>query len=184
MTITTKDTRTSRQIVIDAIQELAALNQGITRKRLQEATGLTYHIIDDHVSRMVDEDGTLRRVEAGVFELVKGYEAPRPVYFADLDDGSTVIEVGDQKMVLWPRETRMVAKRLAGDMQQLATLQLSRDVGAMAQGLELEMRAQKRDMNQLINEQKEEIAKLKLKLAQRSPQFNLGFDVEDATPAR
>lgn len=175
MTNTTKDNRNNRQIVLDAIHELAALEQGITRKRLQELTGLTYHIVDDHVSRMVDEEGTLRRVEAGVFELVKGYDAPRTVYFADLDDGSTVIEVGDQKMVLWPRETRAVAKRLAGDMQQLAILQLSRDVGAVAQDLALEMRAQKRDMHQLINDQKEEIAKLKLQLAQRSPQQTLAL---------
>ena len=69
------DRRTSRQIIWDAIQEMAALGQAITRKTLQEVTGLTYHIVDDHVSRFVDEDGTLRRVVDGVFELVKGYDA-------------------------------------------------------------------------------------------------------------
>lgn len=47
-------TRNSRQMILDAIQELAGLEQCITRENLQVATGLTQHIIDDHVSRMVD----------------------------------------------------------------------------------------------------------------------------------
>lgn len=54
MTTQTKDDRTSRQTIMDAIQELTGLGHSLTRDNLQAATGLTMHIIDDHVSRMVD----------------------------------------------------------------------------------------------------------------------------------
>ncbi|MFZ7337539.1 hypothetical protein ACLS0R_14920 [Comamonas jiangduensis] len=167
------ETRTSRQIIWDAIQEMAALGHTITRKTLQEVTGLTYHIVDDHVSRFVDEDGTLRRVLDGVFELVKGYDAPRPVSITDLDDGQTIIEVGDQEMRLWPREVRKLAQRLAGDAQQLATLQLQHDVALATQGLQLEFRGVQREMSARIKEQDETIKRLEMQLAQRPVQAAL-----------
>lgn len=164
------DRRTSRQIIWDAIQEMAAMGQAITRKTLQEVTGLTYHIVDDHVSRFVDEDGTLRRVVDGVFELVKGYDAPRPVSVTDLDDGQTIIEVGDQEMRLWPREVRKVAMRLAGEAQQLATMQLQHDVALATQGLQLEFRAVQREMAARIKGQQEEINRLRRQVADAGTQ--------------
>lgn len=170
------ETRTSRQIIWDAIQEMAALGQTITRKRLQEMTDLTYHIVDDHVSRMVDEEGTLRRVLDGVYELVKGYDAPRPVSITDLDDGQTIIEVGDQEMRLWPREVRKLANRLEGDAKKLATLQLQQDIALSTQGLQLEFRAVQREMAARIKEQEETIKRLQQQLAERPVQaaFVLG----------
>ncbi|MDH1766523.1 hypothetical protein N5D37_12890 [Comamonas aquatica] len=167
------DRRTSRQIIWDAIQEMAAMGQAITRKTLQEVTGLTYHIVDDHVSRFVDEDGTLRRVVDGVFELVKGYDAPRPVSVTDLDDGQTIIEVGDQEMRLWPREVRKVAMRLAGEAQQLATMQLQHDVALATQGLQLEFRGVQREMAARIKEQDETIKRLQQQLAEKPIQAAL-----------
>lgn len=164
------DRRTSRQIIWDAIQEMAAMGQAITRKTLQEVTGLTYHIVDDHVSRFVDEDGTLRRVVDGVFELVKGYDAPRPVSVTDLDDGQTIIEVGDQEIRLWPREVRKVAMRLAGEAQQMATMQLQHDVALATQGLQLEFRAVQREMAARIKVQQEEINRLRRQVADAGTQ--------------
>jgi hypothetical protein len=152
---------------------MAALGQAITRKTLQEVTGLTYHIVDDHVSRFVDEDGTLRRVVDGVFELVKGYDAPRPVSVTDLDDGQTIIEVGDQEMRLWPREVRKVAMRLAGEAQQLATMQLQHDVALATQGLQLEFRGVQREMAARIKEQDETIKRLQQQLAEKPIQAAL-----------
>lgn len=169
----TAETRTSRQIIWDAIQEMAALGHTITRKTLQEVTGLTYHIVDDHVSRFVDEDGTLRRVVDGVFELVKGYDAPRPVSITDLDDGQTIIEVGDQEIRLWPREVRKLAQRLAGDAQQLATMQLQHDVALATQGLQLEFRGVQREMAARIKELEEANQRLRKQMAEHPRQSAL-----------
>lgn len=187
MTTTTKDTRNSRQIVLDAIQELAGLQHAITRENLHATTGLTQHIIDDHVSRMVDEDGTLRRVRAGVYELVKGVGKMPDVHFSDLgEDGTLVIEVEDcGKLVINdPRVARKIAERLSGNYAQVAMLEMKYQFGVVAQDLMLEMKQAKRELGQRVTELEAANGKLMRKLAERSPQASLGFDVVDEAPAR
>ena len=170
MTTQTKDNRTSRQIVLDAIQELANLEHAITRENLQAATGLTLHIIDDHVSRMVDEEGTLRRVRPGVYELVKGVGRMPPVHFSDLDDGALVIEVeGCGKLVLDDhRVMRKIAERLSGSYAQVAMLELKYQFGVVSQDLMLELIATKRELSQRLRETEEHCAQLRQQLAAKS----------------
>lgn len=166
-------TRNSRQMILDAIQELAGLEQCITRENLQVATGLTQHIIDDHVSRMVDEDGSLRRVRPGVYELVKGMGKMPNVYFSDIgEDGSLVIEVDDcGKLVINDaRVARKIAQRLAGDHQQVAMLELKYQFGLASQDLMLELKQHKRELSQRVLELEEQNKNLAMKLAERSPQ--------------
>lgn len=166
-------TRNSRQLILDAIQELAGLEQCITRENLQAATGLTQHIIDDHVSRMVDEDGSLRRVRPGVYELVKGMGKMPNVYFSDIgEDGSLVIEVDDcGKLVINDaRVARKIAQRLAGDHQQVAMLELKYQFGLASQDLMLELKQHKRELSQRVLELEEQNKNLAMKLAERSPQ--------------
>ena len=168
MTTQTKDNRTSRQIVLDAIQELANLEHAITRENLQAATGLTLHIIDDHVSRMVDEDGTLRRVRPGVYELVKGVGRMPSVHFSDLDDGSLVIEVENcgKLVVEDQRVARKIAERLSGSYAQVAMLELKYQFGLVSQDLMLELKAAKRELSQRLAELETENQQLKLKVAE------------------
>lgn len=187
MTITTKDTRTSRQIVMDAIQELVGMGHLITREFVREATGLTLHVVDDHMSRMVDEEGTLRRVRPGVYELVRGVGKMPNVYFTDVgEDNSIVIEVEDcGKLVINDqRVARKIAERLSGNYAQLLMLEHKHQYGMVAQDLMLELKAAKREMSQKIQELEAANAKLVKKLTERTPQASLGFDIEDATPAR
>lgn len=187
MTMTTKDTRNSRQIVLDAIQELVSLQHAITRESLQANTGLTMHIIDDHCSRMVDEDGTLRRVRPGVYELVRGVGKMPNVYFTDIgDDNSLVIEVDDcGKLVINDaRVARKIAERLSGNYAQVLMLEMKYQFGMVSQDLMLEMKQTKRELTQRITELEAEKARMQKKLAERSPQASLSFDIEDATPAR
>lgn len=169
-------TRNSRQLILDAIQELAGLEQCITRENLQASTGLTQHIIDDHVSRMVDEDGSLRRVRPGVYELVKGMGKMPNVYFSDIgEDGSLVIEVDDcGKLVINDaRVARKIAQRLAGDHQQVAMLELKYQFGLASQDLMLELKQHKRELTQRVTELEEQNKTLAKKLVERSPQQTL-----------
>lgn len=187
MTMTTKDTRNSRQIVLDAIQELVGMDQFITRENLQATTGLTQHIIDDHVTRMIDDEGTLRRVRPGVYELVKSVGKMPDVHFSDLgEDGTLVIEVEDcGKLVINdPRVARKIAERLSGNYAQIAMLEMKYQFGLVSQDMMLELKAAKREMSQRITLLEAERAKMLRKLAERSPQGSLGFDVQDASPAR
>lgn len=177
----TKDARISRQVVLDAIQELVGLQHAITRENLQATTGLTQHIIDDHVSRMVDEEGTLRRVRPGVFELVKGVGKMPNVYFTDIgEDNSLVIEVDDcGKLVINdPRVARKIAERLSGNYAQVAMLEMKHQFGVVAQDLMLEMKQAKRELAQRVTELEAANGKLMRKLAERSSQQSLGLNFE------
>lgn len=167
------DDRSTRQIIWDHIQEMASLGQAITRQRLMELTGKSYHVIDDHVSRMIGEEGILRRIVDGVYEVVKARGAPRPVYFTDLDDGDTVIEVGNQKLVVDPRELRVIAIRTQGNAMQHSNLQLQHDVGMLAHDLQLQMAAQRREMAARIKELEGEVKALRGRKMEPSPQMDL-----------
>ncbi len=162
--------KTSRQIVWDAIVEMDEQQQSISRQRLVEVTGLPFHIIDDHVSRMIDVDGTLRRVVDGVFEMVSGYTDPRHVSFTDLDDGMTLIEVGNQQLRVWPRELRIIGLRTSGNAQQFTFLQLQHDMGLMGQDMNIQHAAQRREaaakIKQLEDEKKELLERFSTRVAQ------------------
>ena len=159
----------SRQIIVDAIHELTALGHLITRGNLQEATGLTLHIIDDHLSRMVDEDGTLRRVRPGVYEQVKGAGKMPSVHFSDLDDGSLVIEVENcgKLVVEDQRVARKIAERLSGSYAQVLMLEHKYQFGMVSQDLMLELKAAKRELSQRLREAEEQCAQLRQQLAAR-----------------
>ena len=167
MTTQTKDDRTSRQTIMDAIQELTGLGHSLTRDNLQAATGLTMHIIDDHVSRMVDVEGVLRRVRPGVYELVMGVGKMPSVHFSDLDDGALVIEVeGCGKLVVEDqRVARKIAERLSGSYAQVAMLELKYQFGLVSQDLMLELKATKRELSQRLREAEEQCAQLRQQLA-------------------
>ena len=164
----TKDDRTSRQTIMDAIQELTGLGHSLTRDNLQAATGLTMHIIDDHVSRMVDVEGVLRRVRPGVYELVMGVGKMPSVHFSDLDDGALVIEVeGCGKLVVEDqRVARKIAERLSGSYAQVAMLELKYQFGLVSQDLMLELKAAKRELSQRLAALEAENQALKLKVAE------------------
>ncbi len=168
MTTQTKDDRTSRQTIMDAIQELTGLGHSLTRDNLQAATGLTMHIIDDHVSRMVDVEGVLRRVRPGVYELVMGVGKMPSVHFSDLDDGALVIEVeGCGKLVVEDqRVARKIAERLSGSYAQVAMLELKYQFGLVSQDLMLELKAAKRELSQRLAALEAENQALKLKVAE------------------
>lgn len=164
----TKKLSHSRQIIVDSIRELTGLGHLITRQSLQEATGLTMHIIDDHVSRMIDEDGTLRRVRPGVYELVMGVGNMPAIYFTETDEGATIIEVeGCGKLVLDDhRVTRKIAERLSGSYAQVAMLELKYQFGLVSQDLMLELKAAKRELSQRLAALEAENQALKLKVAE------------------
>ncbi|WP_284335424.1 hypothetical protein [Comamonas sp. NoAH] len=178
-----KDTRNSRQIVLDAINELVGQEHVITRENLQATTGLTMHIIDDHVSRMVDEEGTLRRVRPGVYELAKGIGKMPNVYFTDIgEDNSLIIEVDDcGKLVINdPRVARKIAERLSGNYAQVAMLEMKYQFGVVSQDLMLELKTAKRELTQRINDLEAEKARLLRTIAERPAQTSLSFDAVDA----
>ncbi|WP_423459962.1 hypothetical protein [Ottowia sp. VDI28] len=118
------------QIIWDTMVGMREANQAISRNRLQEITGLKYTLIDDHVTRLIEE-GRMRRVIDGVYELVDPMPEPRPVSVTHLPDGMTIIECGDGELRMWPPEVRKLGLAVVGNAMQFSQLQSQHDMAAM-----------------------------------------------------
>lgn len=143
---TPEETRTTRQIISDAIQELHQQGQVVTREVLRDLTGLRLTIIDDHVSRMINVEGTVRRVRAGVFLPVTLMPEPRAVSVTDLPDGTSIIEIGEIVARVYPIERRALANRLAGDAVQLSNIQAGHDYNVLLNEVVRDLRNLKREL--------------------------------------
>jgi len=97
-----KPTRSTAEIVFEAIQDLFAREQIVTRETLAELTGLKLTTIDDRLGHLLD-NGKIRRVQRGVFVPLEQHKPARPISRTLCPDGTTVLEVGDTVMILSPR---------------------------------------------------------------------------------
>lgn len=127
---TTTTTKATGQIIWETILALRENGQAISRQRLMELTSLRYTLVDDHISRWIEE-GRMRRVVDGVYELTDPMPEPRAVSVTDLHNGQTMIECGDQVIHLWPTEIRALGLRLVGSAMQFAQLQTQHDMSAL-----------------------------------------------------
>lgn len=136
----TTPTKQTGQIIWDTMVGLREANQAISRARLMEVTGMKYTLIDDHVSRWIEE-GRLRRVVDGVYEIVDPVPEPRAVSVTYLHDGLTLIECGDQEMRLQEAEMRALGRLTVGNAMQFAQLQTQADMGAILAEVTVQKRA-------------------------------------------
>lgn len=137
------DQKSTAQRIWDAITDLYNQDQVVTRETLAEATGLKMTIIDDHVGRMVDNE-RLRRVRAGVFVPIPKYEKPRIVGASMTTDGFFVLEVGEQVVVMQPREARQAGALLAGQFVQFSNIQSGQEAGVLAAEIYAKLKKEER----------------------------------------
>jgi hypothetical protein len=130
MTTTLDKRKTTREIIWQAITDLHNAEQTVTRKTLQELTGLKFTTIDEHVDKMVNNDGCLIRLIAGVFRPVFTPPPARAISTTYMPDGMCLVEVGDVVLHLWPREARILGGALAGHAIQQAQIQLGFEMAA------------------------------------------------------
>ena len=119
---TPQQQRNSTGIVLDAVRDLHALEQLVTRETLAVATGLKMSIIDDRTRALVD-DGLLLRKQRGVFVPAVMHPPARPMSKTLLNDGWVKIEIGDEVLTLTPKENRMLAELQAGAAAQFAAIE-------------------------------------------------------------
>ena len=129
-TSATANLNSTAQIIWDCIVSLRDAGQAISRQRLMELTGLPYTKVDDHVSRWIEE-GTMRRVIDGVYEVVAPVPEPRAISVTDLHDGVVLVELGDQQLRLYTAEARALGRQLGGFAVQYAQLQTQHDMAAL-----------------------------------------------------
>lgn len=167
--MTTTTPKATGQTIWDTILALRENGQAISRQRLMELTGLRYTIVDDHVSRWIEE-GRLRRVVDGVYELPEPMPEPRASSVTDLHNNMVLIELGDQEIRAYLPEARALARQLGGFALQIAQLQTQQDVGALLAEATVRSRAQA----DRISDLERELRAVKHQMeSQASPQMRL-----------
>lgn len=132
--------RTTKQQILDAVQDMHNAQQMVTREALRELTGLTLTIIDDRLATLVD-DGLLIRKSRGVFVPAVIHPPARPISKTVMPDGLVKIEIGDEVLTLTPREDRTLAGVQAGAALQFLGIDTEQSVIQALADLRLKVRA-------------------------------------------
>ncbi len=126
--------RTTKQQILDAIQDLHNREQMVTREALQELTGLKLTIIDDRVAALVDE-GLVIRKNRGVFVPAEQHPPARPISKTVMPNGMIKIEIGDVVLDLTPREDRALASIQAGTAVEFAVIGAGQEMYAQVSAM-------------------------------------------------
>lgn len=138
----------SSQRVYEAVCELRAQAQTVTRETVAELTGLKLTIVDDRLAVLVD-DGKLKRVLRGVYEVVEVYPPARPISKTVLGDGHVKYEIGDDVLTLTPTEDRTLALLTAGAATQVAAIEAGRQQVMLATEMATKIKKLEREVTNL-----------------------------------
>lgn len=115
----------SSQRVYEAVRELRAADQIATRETVAELSGLKLAVVDDRLRTLVD-DGMLKRLIRGIYELVEQYPPARVISKTVLPGGYVKLEIGDELLTLTPQEDRALALLQTGAAAQLIAIETGR----------------------------------------------------------
>ena len=136
---------TSTQRVLDAVRDLRELDQIATRETVAELTGLKMGIVDDRLRALVD-DGKLKRLLRGIYELVETWPEPRELSCTMLSTGWVKLELGDDLLKLTPTEARRAARALGGFAEDARVIESTRAHLFMATELAAKVEKQGREL--------------------------------------
>lgn len=144
---TTNPKRSTAEIVLEAIQDLHAREQIVTREVLAEMTGLKLTTIDDRLGYLLD-NGRIRRVQRGVFVPMEQHKPARPISRTLCPDGTTVLEIGEAVMILTPRESRMLGEVMTGAAQQFVAIEIGHEGARLNSVLSAQLSDVRRELRQ------------------------------------
>ena len=137
----------SKVRVLDAVRDLRAVDQIATRESVSELTGLKLSIVDDRLRALVD-DGMLKRLIRGVYELVEVYPEPREMSCTMLSSGWVKLEMGNEVFTMTPTEARRASRALGGFSEDARVIEngrqhlfLATELAAKVERLEKEVKA-------------------------------------------
>lgn len=144
----------STERVFDAVRDLRAMGQIATRDTVAELTGLKLSIVDDRLRALVD-DGLLKRLLRGIYELVETYAPPRNISKTILDSGHVLIEitgrpgVEDVILHLTPCEDRALAQLSVGAAGQAILINSTNQHLFLATELAAKVERQERELKSM-----------------------------------
>ena len=139
---------TSTQRVLDAVRDLRELDQIATRETVAELTGLKMGIVDDRLRALVD-DGKLKRLLRGIYELVETWPEPRELSCTMLSTGWVKLELGDDLLKLTPTEARRAARALGGFSEDARVIESTKAHLFLATELAAKVESQSRELRNM-----------------------------------
>ena len=144
--------KSNTDIVLEAIQDLHAQEQIVTRETLADVTGLKLTVIDDRVSHLIDS-GQVHRVQRGVFVPAPEHHPARLISKTVLPCGTVKLEIGDDHVLtLTPRENRALGELMAGAAQQFAGIQLGHEAAHMTNELQQQIKQLRQELKAVRGE--------------------------------
>lgn len=140
--------------VFGAVRDLRSLGQIATRETVAELTNLKMSVVDDRLRALVD-DGKLKRLLRGVYELVEEYPSTRNISKTILEGGYVMIEITGRKDVpdvvlhLTPDEDRALAALSVGAAGQAILINSTNQHLYLATELAAKVEAQGRELKSM-----------------------------------
>lgn len=123
------DIVSSTERVYAAVRELRAQDQIATRETVAELSQLRQVVVDDRL-RALTNQGRLRRVKRGVYDLQHSFGEPRVISKTVLPDGTVKYDIGDEVLTLTPHEARILAELSVGAAYAAVAIASTRDLEA------------------------------------------------------
>lgn len=161
--------KSSRETIWDTICDLHSKGQVSSRQLLVDLTGLSFGVVDDHCSAMV-EDMTLLRIAPGIFEPMPQYRMAESVSTTLLPNGMLKVEIGDAVLDLVPKEQRALGIQMAGYGMEFGNIQSGRESARLATMLEFKLKAAEKQIDVL--------AKRLIAVESKAPQSQLVLELE------
>lgn len=139
---------TSTQRIFDAVRDLREVDQIATRETVAELTGLKMSVVDDRLRALVD-DGKLKRLLRGVYELVEVFHEPRELSCTTLSNGWVKLELGDDLLQMTPTEARRAARALGGFAEDARVIESTRSHLFLATELAAKVESQGRELKSM-----------------------------------
>lgn len=112
-------------------------------------------VVDDRLRTLTD-DGQLKRLMRGVYELVTVFAPPRVISKTILEDGSVKYDIGDEVWTLTPSEDRRLAELSIGAAQAAAMAHSTKEYMYLATKLAARVDQQQRVIDALRNKRTNE----------------------------
>lgn len=141
--------KTSKEIVFEAVQELYAQEQIVTRETLAELLEMKLSIIDGSL-KTLSNDGEIIRVQRGVYIPASTHPEARPVSHTELPDGTVIIDIGDSVFKLTPKEARMLGTMLSGRALQATQIDSGRQTSVLSAELSKRLSVLERIADRLL----------------------------------
>jgi hypothetical protein len=132
--------------VLEAVQELHALEQLVTREALAQVLDLPPVVIDDRIGTLINA-GMVARVRRGIYAPVEAHAVARVISKTLLPCGTVKIDIGNDVLTLTPKEDRMLAQIQAGVVMQTAAIETGHHTAMIAAELSLQVKGLRRELS-------------------------------------